>query len=327
MLSISKIVLTLAVVVTLASARPRSKDEKNIAMACANSFPGMESCPKHMKACADKIGEDCYDPYSCLDCVVKVSPICHGCSYVVQTTEQFPTGTYNPSLSNCIKNHSNGQDQFCAFHCSSLTYPYGQCMTRRGCYCSWTNNVDEAFSDILSNEETGGLLELMKTGGIERRGWKLLYSADGTPSNLFSAADFHQEVDGKNNTLTIIKLVNNGDLNTYVFGGYVSKPWDVESGYVSDDKAFIFSLVNTNTLPYVHPVFPGGENAMYCHAEHGPSFGRYDLRIRADGQGTSDFGRDYDPDFLVAGTDQAKSYLAGRPNFNLGAIAVYTFDN
>jgi len=61
----------------------------------------------------------------------------------------------------------------------------------------------------------------------------------------FRAKDFHRKCDNFENTLVVIKSTEGN-----VFGGFASKPWNStptvgsKKGYVPDQSAFIFSLVN-----------------------------------------------------------------------------------
>ena len=53
----------------------------------------------------------------------------------------------------------------------------------------------------------------------------------------FTSKALHSECDDKKNLVSIIK----NDLN-HVFGGYTLVAWNIKSGWITDPKAFIFSL-------------------------------------------------------------------------------------
>ncbi len=95
--------------------------------------------------------------------------------------------------------------------------------------------------------------------------FSLIYRAS---DDGFGVADFHEKCDNVSNTLTIIESKESN-----VFGGFVKVEWDsVYSGYKSDPKAFIFSLINEDENPLImecqEPDF-----ATYNDNSLGPVFG------------------------------------------------------
>jgi len=101
----------------------------------------------------------------------------------------------------------------------------------------------------------------------------LLYKAsrDGC-----SPAAFHQKCDNKGPTLTLLH-------NTagFVFGGCTFASWTSAGSYANDPKAFLFQLQAKGTASQLRlPVAGNGGNAIYCHAQYGPTFGSgHDLRV------------------------------------------------
>ena len=97
--------------------------------------------------------------------------------------------------------------------------------------------------------------------------WKLLYKAtrDG-----FRGQDFHRLCDGQPQTMSIIKSKNG-----YIFGGYAHAAWNTSNTYTNDPRAFLFTLVNPNSIqPTRYLVRGGGEEyAFYNSATYGPTFG------------------------------------------------------
>ena len=71
---------------------------------------------------------------------------------------------------------------------------------------------------------------------LNGREWKLLYRAT---ENGFSASDFHSKCDGLPNTFTAVKAAN-GD----IFGGFTSRAWSSNSGWIYNTTGFVFSLIN-----------------------------------------------------------------------------------
>ena len=108
------------------------------------------------------------------------------------------------------------------------------------------NGIDEeTFTKILENTKGSQVIEsiadlVIISNGVSRKLSKkikdmtLLYraSTDGDASTKF-----HEKCNGKENTVTFVKTVNN-----FRFGGFANKPWNSNGSYFNDDKAFIFSL-------------------------------------------------------------------------------------
>ena len=114
--------------------------------------------------------------------------------------------------------------------------------------------------------------DLIRLCGFSReQKLKLLYRAtvDG-----FSATNFHSKCDGQSNTLTIIKSTNGN-----VFGGFTTKPWSQNGVWINDPDAFIFSLINSKKTPMKF-YCKLAQNAIYCRADYGPTFGGgHDIHI------------------------------------------------
>ena len=115
-------------------------------------------------------------------------------------------------------------------------------------------------------------MNLIKLCGFSPdQNWKLVYRAS---KHGYLGLDFHQKCDSINNTITIIKTTDN-----YIFGGYTEKAWLKDAGYIRDNNAFIFSLVNKSNQPFkVKCSDP--EHAICNKADHGPVFG-----VSQQGQG------------------------------------------
>ncbi len=98
---------------------------------------------------------------------------------------------------------------------------------------------------------------------------RLLYRAtrDG-----FNASSFHRKCDSVSKTITIIKTDSN-----YVFGGFTSAYWNSIDDWVSDEKAFLFSLrrngVSNNEKFNLKFDSWQSSYAVYASQYAGPSFG------------------------------------------------------
>jgi hypothetical protein len=100
----------------------------------------------------------------------------------------------------------------------------------------------------------------------------LLYRAtrDG-----FTTEAFHEKCDGKADTVTIIKT----DLD-YVFGGFASAIWTSVTGFISDSKAFIFSVRRKGITNSIKFKVKNAIKALYGGSEYGPTFGDYDIIMK-----------------------------------------------
>ena len=154
--------------------------------------------------------------------------------------------------------------------------------------------------------------------------WELKYRAsrDG-----FKSTDFHSHCDGIANTLTVIKAKSGN-----IFGGFTEQEWHSRSEWITDPKAFIFSLVNKEEKPFKVPCSNGGQKAIGCNSKNGPCFGGEgtivkDINIQSDSNinknSYSNFGYSYQhPDYLKE-TDKAMNILTGSKYFGTLEIEVY----
>jgi len=137
--------------------------------------------------------------------------------------------------------------------------------------------------------------------------WKLCHraSSDGWASRIF-----HENCDGKNNTVTVVKV------GEYVCGGYTDIPWDVDpsesdGSYGNTSNAFIFSLRNNEGLGPFKSMAKNPSHAIYRSPEYGPAFGE-DLVIgdnaNLENDSVSDFGSEY---FVPSGVQDRQTILAG----------------
>lgn len=155
--------------------------------------------------------------------------------------------------------------------------------------------------------------------------WSLCFRT--SPRNIADAT-FHKKCDGKNDTITIIRV------NDYVFGGYIDIPWfsgqpkDPEE-YGKTFNAFIFSLSNSQQTRAFKSMIRNSENATSNHIYLGPTFGNNDIRIdRYPNQPTdytssvTNFGNDY---FLPSNItiQDPQTILAGVKNFRPDELEVF----
>jgi hypothetical protein len=186
------------------------------------------------------------------------------------------------------------------------------------------SNVNSFRGQILTNQQQYfKLIKLCEFSPNDK--WTLLYR--GTRDG-FSAKAFHSKCDNHSNTLTLLKAKG----NEFIFGGFTTVDWEAcewPGKCKSDPNAFIFSLTNKDNKPLKMKVKPNDHQcAIYCHPEFGPRFGfDGDICIANNANTTMDsysnLSRSYiHPEYEFC-TDEAQSFLAGSPEFQLDEIEVY----
>ena len=81
-----------------------------------------------------------------------------------------------------------------------------------------------------------------------------------------SSKNFHNMCDGKSNTLTVIKTSVGKR-----FGGFSQGKWESEQKYISDEKAFLFSI---DEKEFYFIKKDQSEFALFCNKNNGPAFGK-----------------------------------------------------
>ena len=178
---------------------------------------------------------------------------------------------------------------------------------------------DPFKSQILSGNQP---LELIKLCEFDLKDeFKLLYRAN---VHGFESNHFHSKCDGHANTLTILKASK----SSFIFGGFTSASWGSSDQYKPDQNSFLFSLTNKDNKPCKMKIDPNQHNrAISCHADYGPIFGFNDIEIsnnsNTNSNSLSNLGDVYKHSQYNAGTNEAKSFLAGTEKFQLSEIEVY----
>ena len=95
---------------------------------------------------------------------------------------------------------------------------------------------------------------------------KLIYDAK---ENGDKVSTFHSLCDNKGSTLTIISTSDNK-----IFGGYLSISFSENSGWIHDEKAFVFSFNYNEKYPSLDSTY-----SFYGGKDRGPTFGGYNIEI------------------------------------------------
>ena len=123
--------------------------------------------------------------------------------------------------------------------------------------------------------------------------------------------------------------------NGNIFGAFAEQAW-TNSTNVLDQKAFIISLINKENRPFKAMIIclRGNHYALYCDSSNGPSFGsnRYNNCVEisiasnsnANQCSSSDIGFTFIHQDYPAGSEKAKTILAGSHNFQTIEIEVFT---
>ena len=121
-------------------------------------------------------------------------------------------------------------------------------------------------SNIITSESTKLILSFLINKPVKT---KLLYDSK---IHGDTAKAFHSQCDGKNPSIYIVKTKNG-----FIFGGYLSVPWQSKNNYSKDDDAFFFSINlkkkysfdNKNEVIYGNPgygpVICGGIRMDICN--------------------------------------------------------------
>jgi hypothetical protein len=152
------------------------------------------------------------------------------------------------------------------------------------------------------------------------RMWRLLYR--GTRDG-FKASDFHKKCDGHSNILSVILTTMD-----FVFGGFTPVTWDSSGGYKPDItlKSFVFTLKNprNSERKFRMTTF---QNAIYCHASHGPTFGSgHEIYVsdpcNTNRNSSTNLGTAYLNDTGIDG----KQVFTGEQTFTEKEIEVFSID-
>ena len=143
---------------------------------------------------------------------------------------------------------------------------------------------------------------------------ELLYKAsrDGFDEN-----QFHQRCN--NQGTTIIIILSNND---YLFGGYTCTPWGSNVSSITDDKAFLFTLINPpNISPTKYPLqSSNNQQAVHHNSNCGPTFvGGHALYICSNSNTTNGSYIYY----IHASTGQGNNIFPGDRNFLTKDIEVF----
>jgi len=121
-----------------------------------------------------------------------------------------------------------------------------------------------AFTGRLDEDDMDQIEHWIGTG---QKTFTLLYSAtrDGCV-----ATTFHQKCDSQGPTVSVLYNPNGS-----VYGGYAGQAWNGSlNTYTTDATAFLYQLKFSGYEQRTKfPIVNGGSNALYSHANYGPTFG------------------------------------------------------
>lgn len=131
----------------------------------------------------------------------------------------------------------------------------------------WNIFGNDIFSDSLIIKADSAIYFKEWITSIKIQTTRLLYrgSQHGWDNSIF-----HKNVDGINNTVTLIRT-NEG----HIFGAFSSADWGSQGAYINDPNSFLFTIKNQHNIS---PIKIGLNQslvgyALYAHPQYGPTFG------------------------------------------------------
>jgi hypothetical protein len=104
----------------------------------------------------------------------------------------------------------------------------------------------------------------------------------------FTPKKFHELCDGKNNTVTFIKIKGIEE----IIGGYNPLKWESSDTWGKTKESFIFSFKNKNIKDAIISNIENIDRALAYHPEHGPCFGN-DMAMFSSGNQDTDYDEIY----------------------------------
>lgn len=179
-------------------------------------------------------------------------------------------------------------------------------------------------------------IELGKSEVAALTGWlgegRIALTNIYTKADGHSATDFHQAVNGKGRTITLINATGD-DGRSWLIGGYNPQSWDSNGGFhmTPDNKertAFLFNLTSDRIFrqtPATHILDTVGSYQTYNDGKFGPTFGLgHDLFVQENLQAGSSVLYSY---VESDGTGVNQSILDGGytgGHITIGAMEVYS---
>ena len=179
-------------------------------------------------------------------------------------------------------------------------------------------------------------IELDKSGVAALTGWlgegRIKLNNIYTKTEGDTATDFHEAVNGKGRTITLINATGD-DGRSWLIGGYNPQSWDSNGGFhmTPDDKertAFLFNLTSERIFRQTlvtHILDTVGSYQTYNDEKFGPTFGLgHDLFVQEDLQAGSSVLYSY---VESDGTGVNQSILDGGytgGHITIGAMEVYS---
>lgn len=171
------------------------------------------------------------------------------------------------------------------------------------------------MSTILTQEQSIQLLNL--TNLQSNKGFTLIYQAS---KDGFSGYNFHAKVDGKINTLTIVKS------DKYIFGGFTTQDWSGSCVYKYDSNAFLFSLINPYNIS-IKMNITKPEYAIYAYNYYGPTFGGgFDFYFTGGSNDSISGNTNLGHSYQLPSNYNSYSFLTGSNQIVASEIEVYQLD-
>jgi hypothetical protein len=173
-------------------------------------------------------------------------------------------------------------------------------------------------SQTLSPQQHDQILSwLPESSGGKQVKLELLYRAsrDG-----WQGQDFHSRCDSKGATVTVIKCTGG-----FVFGGYADVSWHSGNSHSQSAQAFLFSLHSPSGVgPVKLPLVQNHQNAMYCAASWGPTFGGgHDLHVANCANSSTSSCTNLGHTYQLPPGQSAQTFFTGSHHFQAAEVEVY----
>jgi len=131
-------------------------------------------------------------------------------------------------------------------------------------------------------------------------------------------SDFHNKVDGKDKTITIIETTKG-----LKFGGYIDKKWDSSSGWIKDDEnCFAFSL---SLMKNYNPI--KNKNKYFFRSNFGPNFSIFGLRNNLFEKSSLNIRTMKDAHYRFSGFESDYELTGGEDAFQVKELEVFQIGN
>ncbi len=140
-----------------------------------------------------------------------------------------------------------------------------------------------------------------------------------------TGSEWHEAVNRKGATFTIMEIIDNDTGEVRVIGGYNSSHWTSVTGWGTGRGSFLFNL-SDDLLYEKNSRYSNGQNATYNSDAYGVLFGAgHDLRVDPNlTTGYVNIGHTYGNKSQVGSDSYREEFAGSYNNWTIGAYETYT---